>query len=682
LFWYNMIIMKCCTALIFSIIIIFSIFPAYAQDSVWTSALEGWVDDTYYPTMFLGGNYITKVSLADIDADGDLDMFIGGGYTGSLTFFRNARTPQEPDFKLEYEEFPGLRRGGRETGIVDADFADLDGDGDLDAVISWDLSNGGYLYWNDGTPQEPNFVRRYPLGPIGSQSNATLVDIDNDGDLDCFSGAGYNNLKLLYFENIGADTLPDFILRNTSFQGLDFGVPFNFDMGDLDGDSDYDLVVCEIPGPIAYYENTGTRESPNFTLITSNLLPWRDTTDWMETPELADIDNDGDLDLLLSGGYAHLCYIENVGDRYSYSFRQRSDTSYYYLKHLNSGTWMANAADINGDGKQDLNLGTSFFLNNSTGNRYSFTKVDGMSPTAHGAYADLDADGDLDHITGAGHYVAGINENVGSRFWPEWAHWRQLFPSNNNIEDIFSVAPGDLDADGDIDLLLGNGWTGTPVVMRNDGTPQAWNFTYADTIYLPQFEYWGHYHLALVDIDRDGDLDLFLSDTGSNSERLDVSVRLFFYRNDGTPQVPSWTFVSSDFQNIILNHRQSGLTVCPIDIEGDGDFDLAFSVAFGLQLYLNPLNPPANISDGNYFELPSEISLSAYPNPFNSATTITLLGFENAEIEIYDITGRLITTLHTFGGQALWDASAYSSGLYFARLAGEKAATIKLILLK
>jgi hypothetical protein len=80
--------------------------------------------------------------------------------------------------------------------------------------------------------------------------------------------------------------------------------------------------------------------------------------------------------------------------------------------------------------------------------------------------------------------------------------------------------------------------------------------------------------------------------------------------------------------------------------------------------------------------LPEKIELSAYPNPFNSATTITLSGVEQAEIGIYDITGCLITSLHTIGGQALWDARAYSSGLYFARLAGEKTSAIKLVLIK
>jgi hypothetical protein len=93
-------------------------------------------------------------------------------------------------------------------------------------------------------------------------------------------------------------------------------------------------------------------------------------------------------------------------------------------------------------------------------------------------------------------------------------------------------------------------------------------------------------------------------------------------------------------------------------------------------------NPEPDAIDGESEQEPAQFSLSAYPNPFNSATTITLSGAEQAEIGIYDITGRLITTLHTVGGQALWDAGAYSSGLYFARLAGEKASTIKLVLVK
>jgi|WetSurMetagenome_2_1015567.scaffolds.fasta_scaffold55369_2 hypothetical protein len=91
---------------------------------------------------------------------------------------------------------------------------------------------------------------------------------------------------------------------------------------------------------------------------------------------------------------------------------------------------------------------------------------------------------------------------------------------------------------------------------------------------------------------------------------------------------------------------------------------------------------PDAVDDQNIPNLPNSISLSACPNPFNSATTITIAGVKQAEIGIYDITGRLITSLHMVGSQALWDASAYTSGLYFARVAGEKASTIKLVLVK
>jgi hypothetical protein len=118
----------------------------------------------------------------------------------------------------------------------------------------------------------------------------------------------------------------------------------------------------------------------------------------------------------------------------------------------------------------------------------------------------------------------------------------------------------------------------------------------------------------------------------------------------------------------------------------DGDFfQHCFFVrrdATGEGLYYIRYTEPNSIRDNWDITLQAELALGAYPNPFNSATTITLTGAAQAEIGIYDITGRLITKLHTTGGQALWDASGNSSGLYFARLNGEKAGMIKLILLK
>ncbi len=81
--------------------------------------------------------------------------------------------------------------------------------------------------------------------------------------------------------------------------------------------------------------------------------------------------------------------------------------------------------------------------------------------------------------------------------------------------------------------------------------------------------------------------------------------------------------------------------------------------------------------------LPEETGiLSAYPNPFNSSTTITISGAEEAEVCIYDITGRQVKVLQANNSRAVWDAGSISSGVYFARVAGERGDVLRLALLK
>jgi hypothetical protein len=81
--------------------------------------------------------------------------------------------------------------------------------------------------------------------------------------------------------------------------------------------------------------------------------------------------------------------------------------------------------------------------------------------------------------------------------------------------------------------------------------------------------------------------------------------------------------------------------------------------------------------------LPDEISLSAYPNPFNSNTTLSISEVDKAEIAIFDITGRRVASLHADNGKAIWNATGFSSGLYFANVQGDNISnSVKLILLK
>jgi hypothetical protein len=101
-------------------------------------------------------------------------------------------------------------------------------------------------------------------------------------------------------------------------------------------------------------------------------------------------------------------------------------------------------------------------------------------------------------------------------------------------------------------------------------------------------------------------------------------------------------------------------------------------------LYFSRYDPrPDAIGDRVISNFPQELSLSAYPNPFNSTTTLTVEGIQHGKIEIYDITGRMVAMLETSNCKAVWDASGFSSGVYFARVIGAGSAQPKrLVLLK
>jgi len=645
-----------------------------AQDE-WQQKLDGWVNDVYYPNLFLGGTYMTRISLVDIDNDGDLDMFYGGGDSGSLVYFENIGTPTDPYFELRFEEYPSLQNTNYYGGVVDVDFADLDNDGDYDAAFSGRIDSGGGIRWNDGNPYDANFVVRYPLGPLSGQSNVTLADIDGDGDYDYFSGQGYRQHQLYFAENYGTLEEPYFLHQGdtTHYQGLDFGVPFNFDMGDIDNDGDIDLIVCKHPGPVAYYENTGTPDSAYFTHVTDDFLLGRDTTDWMETPELADIDADGDLDLFLAGGYAHLYFFENLGAIGFPEFIQRYDTSFFFVQYYTAGSLLGNSVDIDGDGDDDITPGKELFINESVGNEIRFSSFEDMIPFITGCFADMDADYDYDYIAPAGLGTVIYFENSGDSSWPEWEDGYSLFV-DGRLQYPFTVAAGDLDNDGDNDVLIGHENSAGIDYYRNDGTSQEWEFSYIESLELPQWEYRGHFNIIMDDIDNDDDLDILIGDTRSNNS---LPIRLMYYRNDGTPEQSEWTYITDDFQDIVREHRNGSIVPCLADIDKDGDKDLIMTNnSVGLQLFLNPI-VQTKIEEYYYNEdiVDKKTIISIYPNPSNMTVSfsINLDNSTDLRIEIFNILGQSVTTLHSgfmpSGVHVLnWNSSSSAGGIYFVRL--------------
>ncbi len=266
-------------------------------------------------------------------------------------------------------------------------FVDIDGDGDLD-VIGVDVdtysANSGkpnYFYENVGTATSPDFLERTSIFSNEQHLHWTkFVDIDADGDLDCFMSAGRYDLNIYtysadgmkYYENIGTAASFNFVLRTGSMNPLD-SLNYHTDrvafssvsFGDVDGDGDMDAYYHSTfkifaPYEKVYYENTGTATNPIF-LKNDAANPFPTHTATVEIVGgglLYDQDRDGDLDYISPHG-ADLYRNTGTATAPSYTIVPHAQSPYSQIEQDSVQTGIQ-LVDIDGDGDLDI-FGSGFF---------------------------------------------------------------------------------------------------------------------------------------------------------------------------------------------------------------------------------------------------------------------------------------------------------------------------------
>jgi hypothetical protein len=259
---------------------------------------------------------VSKPTFVDLDADGDFDMFMSGN-SYNFYYFENIGSNAIPSFDVVL--LNPFAIGGIGVSWNDPTFVDIDNDGDLDFIFA---SGGGGILFNEnvGSTTSPNFSSTtYNANPLFGTTNIpttnatiTSVDIDNDGDYDLFASG--DNGQIYFYENIGTPSGASFGPIATNPFSLD---PTGFLKGspefvDLDADGDYDLVFGEELGRFVYFENIGTSNSPNFATPQVNPFDLTPTGANLSSPTFADIDNDGDLDLISGDIDGNFKFFKNV----------------------------------------------------------------------------------------------------------------------------------------------------------------------------------------------------------------------------------------------------------------------------------------------------------------------------------------------------------------------------------
>ncbi len=522
-------------------------------------------------------------TFADLDGDGDLDAFVGNS-VGIIKYFENTGTSNTPAFSLSASTEPF---GLTDIGILSAPtFADLDGDGDLDAIVGERFGTTRY-FENSGSNSAPAFFQSTSGNPfgitdIGFYSVPTFADLDGDGDLDAFVGEYNGNIK--YFENTGTKAGFQFNAQpENPFGFSDVGTSSSPSFADLDGDGDLDAFVGENDGNINYFENTGTSNAPAFSLSTSASPFGLTDIGRNSKPTFADLDGDGDLDAFVGEFDGNINYFENTGIAFDFSFATVSDNP-FGLTDIGSRS-APTFADLDGDGDLDAFVGeiggnVKYFQNTGSSiaptfaavsdNPFGFTDVGNVStPT----FADLDGDGDLDAFVGEDGGNIKYFQNTGNSTAPAFAAVSDNPFGFTDVGIRSSPTFADLDGDGDLDAFVGCA-DGNLKYFQNTGNSTAPTFAAVSDNPFGFTDVGSNSAPTFADLDGDGDLDAFVGERGGNIK---------YFQNTGNSTAPAFAAVSDNPFGFTDVGSYSAPTFA--DLDGDGDLDAFVGEANGNILY-------------------------------------------------------------------------------------------------
>jgi hypothetical protein len=255
-------------------------------------------------------SYRHNINFADIDADGDMDMYMSQFKTGYIPYnypvgVLNDGSAATGVFTPAGSDFSILNATSAfDDRAVVVELVDIDSDGDLDAIATTD--NNSFRFWENlsGFPIDDTSTTLDPFGlpSASAYKDISFVDMDKDGDLDLFAVAG---TSVFYIENSGTATSPAFAATIANPFDIDLAGSNadGIELADIDFDGDQDMFLLS-GQKVLFLENIGNKGPASFAAAVENPSQLGSPT-WQYTLtfDLVDIDNDGDLDIFLLDKY-------------------------------------------------------------------------------------------------------------------------------------------------------------------------------------------------------------------------------------------------------------------------------------------------------------------------------------------------------------------------------------------
>jgi hypothetical protein len=534
-----------------------------------------------------------------------------------------------------------------------AKVGDIDGDGDLDMAAT--SFGPGFVYWYRNNGPDTAWTRDLIDFSMQGAVGLAIKDVDQDDTLDIVAGAGGAD-RLVWYKNGGGTPIewtPNTIASDVP--GLEVVY-----VEDVDGDDDMDVVACvRNADQLRWYENEdGAGTAWGEWIIDPSLHQ-------CTTCHVADIDNDGDMDVVACGTITgQVAWYENVGG-----------SPIGWAEHVidmkgASGAFFVDVGDIDGDNHLDV-AATGFdqddvvwYKNNLPDTNWTKHAIDDSLERAFVLYiADVDTDLDLDILaTGRYHDDVVWYEN------PTWTkHWidASLGQANN-------VIAANMDDDNDLDAIV-TSWEGRVVWYESFLEPEPYITVWPTSIDFGAV--WiGSDATSDFTVTNGGSADLEVTDISSTEPAFAVNMSSFTL-SPGSEQEVEVTFTPADtvaFDGMIeITHNASGSPYC-LMVTGEGV-------------------EPVGVDDGRSNTVPSEIVLyQNYPNPFKSMTEVRyhLPRAGSVLLQVSNLLGEVQVTLvneekpeGTY--EVEFDAATLASGVYSYKLrAGSFVETKKMVLMK